>query len=118
MNKECAIVQNLIPLVNDEVTSDESKEFVLKHCEYCQDCKKTLDVPLFSEESLNKKWYKKIKKTSVIFLILFILLTCSFNGTKSQFQNFIFMPLIVFLYLLELLFMFSICFFKGILFLI
>jgi len=101
MNKECAIVQNLIPLVNDEVTSDESKEFVLKHCEYCQDCKKTLDVPLFSEESLNKKWYKKIKKTSVIFLILFILLTCSFNGTKSQFQNFIFMPLIVFLYLLE-----------------
>lgn len=40
MNKECAIVQNLIPLVNDEVTSDESKKFVLKHCEYCQDCKK------------------------------------------------------------------------------
>lgn len=94
MNKECAIVQDLIPLVNDGVASQESQEFVLKHCKHCQECQKMLDIPFYNEESLNQKWYKKLKMTSVVFLILFVLLTCSFHGTRSQFQNFIFMPII------------------------
>lgn len=94
MNKECAIVQDLIPLVNDGVASNESKEFVLKHCKHCQDCQRMLDIPIYNEESLNQKWYKKLKITSIVFLALFVLMTCSFNGTRSQFQNFIFMPVI------------------------
>jgi hypothetical protein len=40
----CKIIQDLIPLVNDGVASDESRDFVLEHCEGCRECNEVLDM--------------------------------------------------------------------------
>ena len=43
MNDECEIIQDLIPLVNDGVASNSSKELVLKHCKHCTICESMLN---------------------------------------------------------------------------
>ena len=94
MSKECAIVQDLIPLVNDGISSEESKEFVLKHCQDCKECQMMLDIPVYNEEALNKKWYYKFRFSLVIFVVFLALLSCSFSGTKYQTHNFLLLPFI------------------------
>ena len=42
MDKNCEIVRDLIPLVADDIASEESKKFVENHCETCDECKKEL----------------------------------------------------------------------------
>ena len=38
----CDVVKDLIPLVNDDVASEESKKLVNSHCENCSDCRTLL----------------------------------------------------------------------------
>lgn len=44
MNKECNIVQDLIPLYVEKTASKESADFVEKHCATCDECKKVLEL--------------------------------------------------------------------------
>ena len=46
MNKElpCYIVTDLIPLYQDEILSDETKEAIDKHLQQCDDCRKKMDI--------------------------------------------------------------------------
>ena len=39
-NKECDIVQDLLPLYYDNACSEESRRFVEKHLPGCNDCQK------------------------------------------------------------------------------
>ncbi len=95
LSKECGIVQDLIPLVNDGVASQESQIFVKKHCESCEECRALLEnPPHYDSQNLNKKWRKKLRITWIGFLILMILIATSFSATQYQFQNFILIPLI------------------------
>ena len=57
MNDECEIIQDLIPLVNDGVASNSSKELVLKHCKHCTICESMLnkELPIYQEEKLREK---------------------------------------------------------------
>ncbi len=95
MNKECHIIQDLIPLVNDGVASEESQNFVYEHCLHCETCAQLLEhQPIYDEKQLNKKWQKRIRLTLMIFVLFIVLLTTSFTATSGQFYNFLFMPLI------------------------
>ena len=42
MKDECQIVQDLLPLVKDDVASEASIVFVQEHCRHCEECKKLL----------------------------------------------------------------------------
>ncbi|WP_028042061.1 zf-HC2 domain-containing protein [Candidatus Stoquefichus massiliensis] len=95
MSKECRIVRDLIPLVNDGVASQESQEFVEMHCLTCSDCRALLDeLPDYNEKNMNEKWNKKLKMTWLGFIALMILIATSFSETQYQFHNFILVPLI------------------------
>ena len=39
MNKECAIVQDLLPLYEEELLKEETKRFVEEHLQSCQKCR-------------------------------------------------------------------------------
>lgn len=52
MDKNCKIVQDLIPLCAEKTASDESVTFVKEHCKTCQTCKKIYE---FSGINLTKK---------------------------------------------------------------
>ena len=38
MNKDCAMARDLMPLVIDEVSSGEIRDFVEKHMSGCEEC--------------------------------------------------------------------------------
>lgn len=95
MKMNCNIIQDLIPLVNDGVASQDSEQLVLEHCQECEECSSLLDnKPLVNETQLNKKWKKKIRITILGMMVLVMMIACSFSGTMYQFQNFILMPTI------------------------
>lgn len=85
MNKNCEIIQDLLPLYVDDVLSEESKKFVdehLRECEQCQEMLKQMNnelkIPsLQSDKEVIKKLKKKISfKTifSVFFLVTYVLI--------------------------------------------
>ena len=95
MKKECEIVQDLIPLVNDDVASDASKEMVLEHCKKCDECAALLDhKKVVSQQQIQVTYISHMRKLAIGFMILCVLLACSFSGTEHQFSNFILVPLI------------------------
>ena len=94
MDKNCEIVKDLIPLVADNIASEESKKFVENHCETCDDCKKELwiakqDIKTeISDSAENQVWEdieksqrkKKIKRTVEIFVIAILVITVGILG--------------------------------------
>lgn len=95
MKISCDIIQDLIPLVNDGVASQESEKLVLEHCKECEECHSLLESkPPFNEMQLNQKWKKKLRMTILAVMVFIILIACSFTQTIDQFQNFILIPLV------------------------
>lgn len=107
MDKNCEIVRDLIPLVADNIASEESKKFVENHCETCDECKKELwiakqDIKTeISDLAENQVWEnieksqrkKKIKRTVEIFVIAILVITVGilgvicFNDSKQSKPN-------------------------------
>lgn len=90
MGKNCEIVKDLIPLVADNIASEESKKFVENHCETCDECKKELWIArqdIKTEKSnlaenqvwdninkiQKKKKIKKIINVSVIAVLVIVI---------------------------------------------
>lgn len=95
MKSECAIVQDLIPLVNDGVASPESKAFVLEHCKHCETCKALLNQPpVYDENKITKKFKKQMRNLYITILFILVLFACSLSATMNQFNNFLLIPLV------------------------
>lgn len=90
MDKNCDIVRDLIPLVADDIASENSKMFVEKHCETCNECKKELwiarqDIATEKSETVEnevmeniskmqkKEKVKKIINVSLIAILLIVI---------------------------------------------
>lgn len=58
-NKECKIVQDLLPNYIEKLTNEETNKFIEEHLKNCEDCKKNYDD---MKESLNKNNKNKEKK--------------------------------------------------------
>ena len=43
MNKECDTIRDLMPLVLDDVASENSKNMVTRHVEDCKECREYMD---------------------------------------------------------------------------
>lgn len=95
MKISCDIIQDLIPLVNDNVASEDSKKTVFEHCQECAECMSLLENNVsFNSEQINIKWKKKIRFSMFGFTLLLALLACSFTATKNMFSNILLMPVI------------------------
>ena len=63
--KDCGIVKDLLPLVAEELASEESTAFVKEHIERCADCKAALDAmkaPVEAEPAAPLKTVRKAVK--------------------------------------------------------
>lgn len=95
MRISCDIIQDLIPLMNDNVASEDSKMLVAKHCQECAVCQSMLEnKPSFNPNEMNIKWKKKIRLSMIGFTILLALLACSITATVNMFSNIVLMPII------------------------
>ncbi len=83
--KECAIVQDLLPLYVDGVVSEPSKEYIEEHLRECDDCKihiEGLKEPMGEEakkkQELTAKQYKKgiayFKHRQILKILLIVVL--------------------------------------------
>ena len=63
MKDECQIVQDLLPLVKDDVASEASIVFVQEHCRHCEECKKLLaqENITVNSQAIKKKLVKRLR---------------------------------------------------------
>lgn len=79
MNKECSIVQDILPLYVDEVCSDASREYVENHISGCNDCNDMLnklrkteyveELKSESNEVVAQHARKQMRKSAVVGMI-------------------------------------------------
>ena len=98
MNKiSCDICVDLIPLVKDEVASEDSKHAVLEHIKSCENCRKLYGEEMIFEKS-DAKIISKIKnhliKISLVIITLGVLLGISISANQFMFYNILIMPII------------------------
>lgn len=68
MNKDCAIVQDLLPLYEEELVQVETKQFIENHLKSCQECRyiaKQSQIPLPAEVKSGGSPKKMIRKITV-----------------------------------------------------
>ena len=94
MKNDCSVVKDLIPLYEEGLVSEETKEFIDEHCQSCENCKNLLEnlAKSYSEQETNdnkkekiwgeiaskerkrkKKRYLTLSLTSVILVTLVVL---------------------------------------------
>ncbi|MBS4196033.1 zf-HC2 domain-containing protein [Lederbergia citri] len=79
MNKECSIVEDLLPLYNEGLLQDETTEWVEAHLEHCESCR---ELALLSKEPIEtenitstidtENMIKKINLKLSIYQIIFV----------------------------------------------
>ncbi|MGG3801599.1 zf-HC2 domain-containing protein [Metabacillus fastidiosus] len=79
---KCTIIQDVLPLYIDEVVSQDTKEMVEEHLQYCETCQKEYEImkqelyiPAENKASIFKKINKKWRKKKVIISIISVLVT-------------------------------------------
>ena len=105
MKIQCEIIRDLIPLLEDDVCSEQSKKAVLEHIDECEECRKLYEAaksnPQFvlnAEEIATKevfnKGFKKVKRRwlasvlAVLFLIPILYLSWGqYYGRGFSFTN-------------------------------
>ena len=96
----CDVCLDLMPLVKDNVASNDSEILVVKHIDNCESCK-----ALFSSEEVNKDYKvddqkvmgdikKKIASVGLIILIIGGLLGVYLSNSQGMFYNVLIMPCI------------------------
>lgn len=84
MNKQCEIVQDLLPLYVDTACSSSSAEMIREHLESCPECKRIYEnlCSTTSEEALKAemtgvvaKHERKIKKNRLLTVVVSVVLT-------------------------------------------
>ena len=88
MNKDCKIVQDLLPNYLDKLTSNETNEFIEAHLKDCQECSKLIEDMKDENTEVSKtekyidfakKFNKKFNILKIILLIIFVLIIASFS---------------------------------------
>lgn len=68
MNKECAIVQDLLPLYEEELLQPETKQFIEEHLKSCPECRHIAEqsqIPLPAEVKAGASAKKMIRNITV-----------------------------------------------------
>jgi len=79
---KCTIIQDVLPLYVDEVVSQDTKEMVDQHLQYCEKCQKDYElmkhelyIPADNKASILKTFNKKWRKKKIIISIVSALVT-------------------------------------------
>ena len=93
----CDICTDLIPLVKDEVASEDSKKAVLEHINTCEKCKNLYGEEFVFQNS-DKAIISKLKKNLIFIAIGIISLATVFgislSASEFMFYNILIMPTI------------------------
>ncbi len=89
----CDICIDLIPLVKDEVASDDSKKSVYEHIEHCDVCRSIYGKEIIFENS-DKKIIRGIKK-KLTGICLTIIGLCIFFGISISTNQFMFYNILI-----------------------
>lgn len=93
--KLCDVVEDLIPLVNDDIASEASKELVLKHCEDCERCRGLLKQGrVMDDQKVIKQVKMKLRVVLGGCLCLCVLFAVCLSSFEDVLQNIIIMPLV------------------------
>ena len=98
MKIQCEIIRDLIPLMEDDVCSEQSKAAVLEHIKKCEECRRIYEnakiQPAFvlttdekKEKEAVNKGFKKIKRKYRASLIAILLLVPIFYLSWGQFRG-------------------------------
>lgn len=88
---ECKIVEDLLPLYAENLTNEESSEFVRKHVEGCESCYKLLQRcrEIIPAEEVDSKAYKKALRNNminmtcrIVVVVLLFFVVLYFGATK------------------------------------
>ncbi|MBQ0140930.1 MAG: zf-HC2 domain-containing protein [Kurthia sp.] len=112
MKKECAIIQEILPLYEEDLLQQETKQFVNQHlqtCEVCRDIAKQSEVALIpanvKTDQSSKKMIRNITlrltTIQVIFVAIAFLLamtTSVMNGSKGYILSYTLLGAVTFLF--------------------
>lgn len=97
----CGVILDLIPLVKDNVASEESKNIVTEHIKTCDSCRNEFEMFESSnmEQSIkDEKVLSAIRRsifiTQIVVLVGGAIIGIGLTGTMGMFYNFIIMPVI------------------------
>ena len=93
----CDICLDLLPLVRDEVASNDSKNAVLEHILTCEECRVLYtenELPAIDPEKITSKIKKKLFYFSLSLIVLGVVLGASIGAGQFMFYNIILMPVI------------------------
>ena len=104
-NKNCNIINDILPLYIDDVVSDDTKAFVETHLEGCEKCRanaekmsKTVEIPtntnIFdAEKNTLKNIKRKILNKKVIVSVVSVLISISVLFGAFLFANLVYFPI-------------------------
>lgn len=93
----CDICMDLLPLVEDNVASDDSKQAVLEHTKTCKKCSESYnpdEIPIMNVKNVTNKIKKKLLYTAVAFIIIGVVFGISISAGEFMFYNVVIMPAI------------------------
>ena len=103
MKPTCDIIQDLLPLVQDGVASEDSIRLVESHIKDCKMCKgltgEMIDAPIrnqpqLEDENIIKKMKRSILFSQIAMLIIGGVVGVAFTNSIEMFYNLMIMPLI------------------------
>lgn len=93
----CKVCQDLLPLVQDSIASDDSRLLVEKHIQSCSTCSELYsnnDLPVMNDENIMKDLKNKIRNSVLLMLILATVFGASITESHLVFYNIVLMPVI------------------------
>ncbi len=113
MKKECSIVRDLLPLYVEDLVSEETAEYVIRHLDECPDCHAELEIlkggaeprkveqtsaPKADSSAPFKKVMKRMNRVfyslSYSLVIFFIFLGFGWTGGENLMYNSLIMPIV------------------------
>lgn len=98
----CAICQDLMPLVKDQVASEESAALVRSHLERCESCRQLFafdscafqEVPQVNDQKVLSAVKRRLFLLEIGVLLLGSVLGVALSNSVGMFYNFTIMPLL------------------------
>lgn len=98
MNKiSCDVCMDLLPLVLDDIASEDSKKLVLEHINTCENCEKhytKTEIPTMEDAKVLNNIKKQLRNFIALIIILTTMFGASITGTSLVFYNIFLMPIV------------------------